>query len=185
MLGAGDEVQAGVRIERHVLAAGDIGVQERGGPGPVLGRGGRVEQPGSAPAARARSSTSPLAPVTGSRAGVVVNGKKSAVLLVLERLGVARGLGEAVVEAALAGAGDVDQRAVEDHARLVHVQASLQHVLDHAADWEMPKISTASGSGAPGSARGLAVPVHRGIEPEERDRGSGEPETDDARILRQ
>ena len=48
--------------------------------------------------------------------------------------GVARGLREAVVEAALAAAGDVDQRAIEGHAPgLVHVQRLPQHVLDHAA----------------------------------------------------
>ena len=54
-------------------------------------------------------------------------------------------------------------------------------------DWEMPKISAASGSGAPASARGLRRPGRvRALEPEERDgiADRGEAEPDDARILR-
>ena len=124
-----------MRVEGDILVAGDVGVQERGGARPVLGRGRRVEQARQ----RARGACAPehVAGHAGHRIARWRGGEREEIdriLLVLEMAGVARGLREAVVEAALAAAGDVDQRAIEGHAPgLVHVQRLPQHVLDHPA----------------------------------------------------
>ena len=189
VLGAGEEVQAGVRIERHVRAAGDVGVQERGGARPVFGRGGRVEQP------RQRSRGARALEHVAARAGDRIARRRGGegkeidrVLLVLEMTRVAGGLGEAVVEAALAGAGDVDQRAVEHHAPgLVHVQGLPQHVLDHAARLGDAEDQRRFGVRRPGLGQGVGRTGRvGGLEPEERDgvADRGEPEPDDAWILR-
>ena len=59
---------------------------------------------------------------------------------------------EAIVEAALAAARDVDERAIEHRlAGLVHMQAAHSMVWIRRPDCEMPKISVFCGAGAPAS----------------------------------
>ena len=53
--------------------------------------------------------------------------------MILKMARVARRLGEAVIKRALAGAGPVNERRIENFpAGLVHMQPLHQHVLDHA-----------------------------------------------------
>ncbi len=189
VLCGGQEVEARVRVEGDILVAGDVGVQERGRARPVLGRGRRVEQARQ----RARGACAPehVAGRAGRRIARWRGGEREEIdriLLVLEMAGVARGLREAVVEAALAAAGDVDQRAIEGHAPgLVHVQRLPQHVLDHPAGLGDAEDQRRLGIGRAGFGQGVARPGRvRTLEPEERDgvADRGEAEPDDAWILR-
>src|SRR5206468_11819883 len=58
----------------------------------------------------------------------------SGIDVILEHAEMARRHGKAIVEAALAPAGDVDERAIEDRSPiLVHMQAAQQHGLNQPA----------------------------------------------------
>ncbi len=135
VLGSGEEIDAGVGGERGVGGAVGSDVDEGGGAAPVFiravgvedfgddgGGGGAVEQAGAGAG-------------DGVGFGEIGEGEDvDGVEEIEEGACVAGGLGEAVVEVAAAGAGDVGPEAVEDDAAaLVGVEAFIEEVAEEAA----------------------------------------------------
>ena len=135
MLRAGDVVDARLRRRRQIALALRIGGDQRGGAVPVFRRVVDVEQlrhrgeRARAIEDRALGARHRVARGDGRKRKEV--GRIDVVLEHAEMPGRHR---EAIVEAALAAARDVNERAVEHRqAGLVHMQAAPQHGLDQAA----------------------------------------------------
>ena len=135
MLGACEDVKSCLICERDVARAGHVCVQQRGRARPVFAA--RISE--NQLRYRAERSCTLQHAALGTGYGIALvdssEGEKvGRVLMVLVRAAVTCGLGETVVEAALASTADMDQRAVEHRVPdLVHVEALPNHVTDHAA----------------------------------------------------
>ena len=134
VLGAGVEIDPRVVGDYRVFRGVHRGVDQAGGAAPVLVGGVRVEDPGVEPLALAGEQSFGAA---GFRVGLLDVGEREDVRrveLVEVGVGVAGGLGEAVVETAAPAAGHIGDHAVEDPApALVAVEPVVEEGAEEPA----------------------------------------------------
>ena len=132
VLRAGDEVDAGGVGKGHILFAIGGGVDQGGGASPILIAAVGVEDLGSLGRVgqQARTLATHLVLLRQVSEGEDVGGVEE----IHRRVAIARGLGEALVEAAATGAGDVGPNAIEDHfALFISVDALMEKRAQEAA----------------------------------------------------